>query len=165
MAFWGDRLLWWECPESASDFWILGKYRPDRRFRSENGPPRGSNEGNWRQHGDTPPASCARDRQFTQNQVPLEMRRRWVAGGKAGRDNPGFFRSLQADGSHTRFAFAFRPGQSECAGKSSFAASGIIRDLQAAEGATPPWYLTRLNRGGGTNAASFLIKSRESKIT
>ena len=95
-----------ECHAAGFEIWILCQIRCYRRFRSEIRPPRGSSEGNWGQHGYTPPSSCARDRRFTQNQVPLERRRRLVAGGKAGQDNPGFFRSLQADGSHIRFAFA-----------------------------------------------------------
>lgn len=95
----------WEWSKSTSDIWILCQFRPAGRFRSESRPPWGWSKGNWRQHAYTSPSSCAWKRQFTQKQV-LEMRRRWVVGGKAGRDKPGFFRSPQADGCHTRFAFA-----------------------------------------------------------
>src|SRR5919108_1764421 len=48
---------------------------------------------------------------------------------------------------------------------SSAGAAGITSGLHADEGANTPLYLTRLNRGGGTNAASFSISSRGSKIT
>jgi hypothetical protein len=72
MRSFGSPVVLQEWQAAGSEVWILFQIRPYRRFRSGIRAPRGSSEGNWGEHGHTPPGAAQKIRRSLKIRFPWE---------------------------------------------------------------------------------------------